>query len=120
MEGTITVGKPGKDSVNKYSNNQPVDVTLADLPMNHPDAPHVTIHLQKGEGDDEKGGVPVFINAENYFMVPRAVDVSVPLPVYEVLNNARRTQLSEDGSESFEVNRFSMSVKSPALPLGRA
>ena len=113
MEGTITVGKAGKESKDVQT------AKPAELPMNHPDAPHVAIHLQKGEGDDEKGGVFVSVNG-NDFMVPRAVDVPVPLPVYEVLNNSKRTQISEDGSESFEVNRFSMSVKSPALPLGRA
>lgn len=90
-----------------------------ELPMNHPDAPHITIHLQKGEGDDEKGGVFVSVNG-NDFMVPRAVDVSVPVPVFEVLSNSKRMQLSEDGSESFEVNRFSMSVKSAGSPFGRA
>lgn len=115
MEGTITASKPGKDS----TKDQQAAIKPADLPMNHPDAPHITIHLQKGEGDDEKGGIFVSVNG-NDFMVPRAVDVSVPLPVYEVLNNARRTQFSEDGSESFEVNRFSMSVKSPVQGLGRA
>lgn len=117
MEGTISVSKSSKDAPKDNKDASPAKP--AELPMNHPDAPHVTIHLQKGEGDDEKGGVFVSVNG-NDFMVPRAVDVSVPLPVYEVLNNSKRTQISEDGSESFEVNRFSMSVKSPALPLGRA
>lgn len=100
MEGTIS--KPSKETK--------IAVPVADLPMNHPDAPHVTIHLQKGEGDDEKQAQFVSING-NDFMVPRAVDVSVPTPVYEVLANAKRVQLSEDGNESYEVNRFSMSVK---------
>jgi hypothetical protein len=104
MEGTIT-----KNS-SKDAKVVAPQVAAADLPINHPDAPHVTIHLQKGEGDDEKQAQFVSING-NDFMVPRAVDVSVPTPVYEVLANAKRVQLSEDGSESYEVNRFSMSVK---------
>jgi hypothetical protein len=101
--------------------NSPIvaSAPAAELPMNHPDAPHITIHLQKGEGDDEKDGVYVSING-NDFMVPRAVDVSVPVPVYEVLANAKRVQLSEDGSESFEHNRFSLQIKSPISVLARA
>lgn len=115
MEGTITsAGKPGKNT-DKDATAKPA----ADLPINHPDAPHITIHVQKGEGDDEKDGIFVGVNGTNDFMVPRGMDVSVPVAVYEILANAKRVQMSEDGGESFEHNRFSIQVKSPIAALGR-
>lgn len=48
------------------------------------------IHVPRGHGDDEKDAIYVGINGIHDFVIPRDVDVEVPIEVYEVLANARK------------------------------
>ena len=70
----------------------------------------VMINLGKGEGDDEKDAQYVGINGIKDYLVPRGINTEVPESVYEVLANAKRPQLNEDGSGTFEVSRFAINV----------
>lgn len=70
----------------------------------------IRIFVQKGDGDDEKDGIYVGINAQREYVVPRDVEVDVPIPVYEVLRNAKRISMSEDGQRVSEISRFAVSV----------
>lgn len=89
---------------------QPEPAPLVLAPDAVRDSEMVTIHVQRGEGDDEKDGIYVGINGQHDFVVPRAVDVSVPYPVYEILANARRQLVNEDGTPGGEASRFAVSI----------
>lgn len=103
----------GEKPANKKANTQPDQAAPGGLvlpPDAVRDAEMVVIHVQRGDGDDEKDGVYVGINGQHDFVVPRGVDVSVPYPVYEILANAKRLMVNEDGTNGGEASRFSVSI----------
>lgn len=116
MEGTLSVPKDKKGAAGSgaTTEQQPLAVTstaeMSESDFNAAMAKTVRIFVQKGDGDDEKDGIYVGINAQRDYVVPRDVEVEVPIPVYEVLRNAKRISMSEDGSRVSEISRFAVSV----------
>ena len=66
------------------------------------------ILIAKGESDDDKEGVFVSFNGERDFVVPRGIEVIVPDVVFNILSDARRTVLTEDGAVNYEAPRFNI------------